>query len=56
LISGFEDKQQLKQNILAFYREYKKGSLVSESRNIERYSRKALTGRLSEVPDALAGR
>jgi len=53
LISGFEDQQQLKQNILAFYREYKKGNLVSESQNIEHYSRKALTGRLSEVLDTL---
>jgi len=53
LISGFEDKELLRQNILTFYRDYKKGQLVSENTNIDRYSRKALTKSLSGVLDEL---
>jgi len=54
LISGFENKELLKQNILTFYRDYKKGTLISKNRNIDCYSRKALTDSLSNVLNKLA--
>jgi Glycosyltransferase Family 4 len=53
LISGFKDKELLKQNILTFYRDYKKGTLISKNRNIDSYSRKALTKSLSKILNKL---
>ena len=53
LISGFNDLQKLKDNILLYYSNYKEGKLISESRNIGNYSRKNLTGKLSELMNKL---
>jgi len=49
LISGYEDSQTLEANIMYFYNKYKLGDLPSESVNIEKYSRKMLTGEVAEV-------
>jgi glycosyltransferase involved in cell wall biosynthesis len=54
-ISGFEDGIALKQNILAYYAAYKAGTLASESRKIEKYSRRELTRQLAQVLDKLIG-
>ncbi len=48
LISGYEDSQTLEANILYFYNKYKQGYLPCESVNIEKYSRKMLTGEVAE--------
>lgn len=49
LISGYEDSRTLEANIMYFYNKYKSGNLACESVNIEKYSRKALTGEVAEV-------
>ncbi len=49
LISGYEDSQTLETNILYFYNKYKQGNLPCESVNIEKYSRKMLTGEIAGV-------
>ncbi len=49
LISDHGDTKTLEKHILDFYARFKKGDLHSESVNIETYSRKALTERLSSV-------
>ena len=49
IVADFTDIQTLKENILTYYNLYKSGKLVSESRNIEKYSRKELTKSLSEL-------
>jgi len=54
LISGYEDGQTLEANILYFYNKYKQGSLPSESVNIEKYSRKMLTGEVADVLNSIS--
>ncbi len=49
LISGYEDSKTLEANILYFYNKYKQSNLLCESVNIEKYSRKMLTGEVAEV-------
>ena len=49
LISNFNDLQKTKENILIYYQLFKEGKLISSSHNIEKYSRKCLTEKLSEV-------
>jgi len=49
LVADFKDIQTIKEHILTYYHLYKSGKLFSESRNVEKYSRKALTGKLVEV-------
>jgi len=49
LISDFSDLQKVKENILLYYDQYKKGKLTTTSHNIGKYSRKALTGNLVEI-------
>ncbi len=53
LISGFHDLETMKQNILQYYSSYKAGTLGSANKNIEKYSREKLTGRLSGILDQL---
>jgi glycosyltransferase involved in cell wall biosynthesis len=55
LVSDFTDLQTLKKNILIFYHLYLEGKLISQSKNIERYSRKALTGRLAVLMNKVIG-
>jgi len=56
LISGYEDSQTLETNILYFYNKYKQGNLPSESVNIEKYSRKMLTGEVADVLNSITAR
>jgi len=46
-ISDFKDVNTLKMNIRNYYNKYKLGQLVSESKEIEKFSRKELTGRVA---------
>lgn len=48
-ISGFEDETNLKNNLLEYYRQYKSGTLIVESSNIGRFSRKSLTAKLAQL-------
>ncbi len=52
-LSGFEDEVMLKKNILDYYAAYKAGTLASESKNIEKYSRRELTRQLAELLERL---
>lgn len=56
LISGYEDSQTLEANIMYFYKKYKQGGLHCESVNIEKYSRKMLTGEVAEVLNEITGK
>lgn len=49
IVADFTDVQTMKENILTYYNLYKSGKLVSENRNIEKYSRKELTKSLAEL-------
>ena len=49
LISGFHDVEKMKENILAFYKQFKTGTLFAGNQDIEAYSRKELTRKLAEV-------
>ena len=51
LISGYENSQTLETNILYFYNKYKQGNLPCESVNIEKYSRKMLTGEVAAIAE-----
>ena len=44
---GYNDKPQLKQQLEAYYKEFKAGTLSTTPQSIERYSRKALTEQLA---------
>ena len=55
MVSGFDDLEALKANILSLYESFKKGALLSESREIEKYSRRSLSERLSQVLNETAG-
>ncbi|PIE49123.1 MAG: glycosyl transferase family 1 [Flavobacteriales bacterium] len=48
-IVGFEDKKQLKKEILSLYHEYNNGTLKRNPENIKQYHRKNLTESLSVV-------
>ena len=48
-IVDFEDKNQLKEEIIKLYSEFKNGNLKVNSKNIEQYHRRELTKKLSEV-------
>jgi len=54
LISGFDDVDEMKKNILSFYDRYKHGNLKSESVNTDRFSRKELTRRLTEILNSIS--
>lgn len=45
-ISGFDDEEMLKRNIQTYYKAFREGALVCESRSIDKYSRRELTRRL----------
>ena len=48
-VVGFEDEETLKKDILEMYKAYKKYKLVVNSKSIEQYHRKNLTGDLADV-------
>ena len=49
VIVGFDNKKQLKEEILQLYSDFKNDKLIVDSKNIEQYHRKELTRKLSEV-------
>ncbi len=51
LLAGFGDVDTMKTHILRLYDGYKTGLLTVNSREIEKYSRKELTGKLASVLD-----
>jgi glycosyltransferase involved in cell wall biosynthesis len=53
-IVNFSDNQNTKELILDFYRQYKSGNLnVTQTKSIERYSRKSLTAELSKLLNSI---
>ncbi len=50
----FYDKTSIKNVVLEFYRRYKRGSLQNQEGNIDSYSRKYLTGKISSILTELA--
>jgi len=53
LISDFDDITQTRINIQSYYRQFRENSLSIHSRDIEQYSRKALTGKMALLMDSL---
>ena len=53
LTAGFEDKVKIKAHVLDFYKQYKAGSLETESKGVESFSRKALTGKFADLFEAI---
>ncbi len=49
IVIEFDDKDDLKKNILNLYKKYKEGDLKTETQNITQYHRKNLTEKLVEV-------
>lgn len=49
----FEDVESAKANVLAYYTQYQNKTLTIDSKSIEQYSRKSLTGELAKVLDKL---
>lgn len=45
----FEDREQLKTNIVNLYSQFKKGELEVDSKNIEQFHRKQLTKKVAEI-------
>ena len=54
VISGFDDVETLKKNILEYYKKFKENNLFNESKDIEKYSRYNLTKKLAKVLDLIA--
>lgn len=48
-VIDFKNKQQLKETILSLYKDFKKGNLIVDSKNVEQYHRKELTKKLVEL-------
>jgi glycosyltransferase involved in cell wall biosynthesis len=48
-ISNFSDLRKTIENLQIFYKLFKQGRLTSSNQNIEKYSRKVLTGKLTEI-------
>ncbi|QED36848.1 glycosyltransferase family 4 protein [Antarcticibacterium arcticum] len=46
---NYSAKDELKYRIMAYYKLYKQDLLSSESKNIEKYSRRSLTGKLADL-------
>jgi len=49
LLADYDDAATLEKNILEYYSLYKAGNLTSSGTNIEKYSRKSLTGEMANV-------
>lgn len=52
-ISGFDDKNNLKNNILSLFHQHREGKLISSTANITKYSRKNLTAQLASILNSL---
>jgi hypothetical protein len=53
LISDYNDEKKLEENILDFYNKFKQNRLETDSKGIEKYSRKALTGKMAELLNSI---
>lgn len=53
VIFNFDEKEAVKEQVLAFYHQYKKDTLVVHSKNIQQYHRKELTKQLASVIKSL---
>jgi glycosyltransferase involved in cell wall biosynthesis len=53
LLAGFDDVRLMKSHILTLFDEYRKGVSFVTSPDVERYSRKELTGQLAKILDRL---
>lgn len=54
IISGFEDEQGLKQNILHYYQLYKENKLFIHPKNLTQFTRKELTKKLNIILDKVS--
>ncbi|HWY98677.1 MAG TPA: glycosyltransferase family 4 protein [Bacteroidia bacterium] len=54
LLADYDDATTLEKNILHYYNNFKAGKLDSESVNIEKYSRKMLTGEIVKVLNSIS--
>ncbi len=54
-IADFEDADSLKNIILGYYRDFKNGNLICNSKGIEKFSRMELTGQLAGLLESLLG-
>jgi glycosyltransferase involved in cell wall biosynthesis len=52
-VIDFEDKAELKKNILALYSQFKVGDLKIDSKNIAQFHRKELTKKLAEIINSI---
>jgi len=52
-IVGFNDYQATKKTVIDLYLQYKSGKLNVDTKSIDRYSRKSLTGELSKILNSL---
>ncbi len=50
----FEDKDKLKSSISHYFKQYQQEGIISQSKNIEQYSRRNLTDELSKLLDELS--
>lgn len=48
----YSDKENLRNHLLSLYSQFRLGNLAVEPKGIEKYSRKALTGKLAEILNA----
>jgi glycosyltransferase involved in cell wall biosynthesis len=53
VVADFNDEVKMRNSILQYYNSFLSGNLVSQSQDIEKYSRKNLTRKLSEVLNQL---
>jgi hypothetical protein len=51
---NFDDKTAVKNNLLELYARYKKGTLLNREGEIDSFSRKKLTGKISSLLDGLS--
>lgn len=49
VVVGYQNKEKLRQEILNLYQQYKTGTLIQVSKNIDQFHRKELTRKLSEI-------
>jgi len=48
-IVDFDDKSELKKNLMVYFEAYKNHTLVSKSQNIDDYNAKTIAGKLAEI-------
>ncbi len=56
LVAGFKDKAKIKAHIAHFYAQYKADTLEVQSKGVDAFSRKALTGKFAHLLEAITAR